>query len=243
MTKPSVEYACKVLPLGNAASIAIVVSISLSVMYIGIFTGIPVTVNIILFVGSMFLLLNFLTTYATFTISENKLLRTLNSTNFLTKNAKAKEYEWKDVKAYKNGIDKGRYRGEFQFLEIKFRNGDEWKITDMYGEGKKDFTLFQQYFIENVEAFNSEHKIQPPSSAVKKMGTSIPDEGLFIKRRKTFYETIWGKIVTVLLGIFILFIFLFARPYMNGFSVFKLYFVLIPGFAYMAYRSFVKTEE
>ena len=118
MTKPSVEYACKVLPLGNAASIAIVVSISLSVMYIGIFTGIPVTVNIILFVGSMFLLLNFLTTYATFTISENKLLRTLNSTNFLTKNAKAKEYEWKDVKAYKNGIDKGRYRGEFQFLEI-----------------------------------------------------------------------------------------------------------------------------
>ena len=128
-------------------------------------------------------------------------------------------------------------------MEIKFRNGDEWKVTDMYGEGKKDFTLFQQYFIENVEAFNSEHKIQPPSSAVKKMGTSIPDEGLFIKRRKTFYETIWGKIVTVLLGIFILFIFLFARQYMNGFSVFKLYFVLIPGFAYMAYRSFVKTEE
>ena len=243
MTKPSVEYACKVLPLGNAASIAIVVSISLSVMYIGIFTGIPVTVNIILFVGSMFLLLNFLTTYATFTISENKLLRTLNSTNFLTKNAKAKEYEWKDVKAYKNGIDKGRYRGEFQFLEIKFRNGDEWKITDMYGEGKKDFTLFQQYFIENVEAFNNEHKIQPPSLEVRTTVASIPDEGLFIIRRKTFYETIWGKVITVLLGVFILFIFLFARPYMNGFSVFKLYFVLIPGFAYMAYRTFVKTEE
>jgi hypothetical protein len=237
MTKPSVEYACKILPLGNAASIAIVVTLSLSVMYIGIFTGIPVTVNIILFVGSMFLLLRFLTTYATFTISENKLLRTLNTTNFLTKNATYKEYYWRDVKAYKNGTDKGRYRGEFQFLEIKFRNGDEWKITDMYGEGKSDFNMFQQYFIENVEVFNSEHKIQPSVPSIK---TNVPDEGLFIKRRKTFYETIWGKIVTVLLGIFILFIFLFARPYMNGFSVFKLYFVLIPGFAYMAYRTFVK---
>lgn len=243
MTKPSVEYACKILPLGNVASIAIVVGISLTIMYIGIFIGIPVTLNVILFVGSMFLMLNFLTTYATFTITENKLLRTLNSTNFLTKNVKSKEYEWRDVSAYKNGTDKGRYRGEFQFLEIKFRNGEKWKITDMYGEGKSDFKLFLQCFSENVEAFNNEHKKLPPAASMNTDVLSMPEQDLFIKRNKTFYESILGKIITVLLGIFILLIFLFARPYMNGFSIFKLYFVLIPGFAYMAYRAFIKTEE
>jgi len=243
MTNPSAEYACKILPLGSVASVAIAVSISLSVMYIGIFAGIPVTVNVILFVGSLILLLRFLTTFATFTISENKLLRTLNTTTFLTKKRKEEHYEWKDVKAYKYGTDKGRYRGEFQFLEIQFRNGDVWKITDMYGEGKKEFTLFLNYYLDCVRQFNSEHKAQPSAATIQSDTSPVKEAELFIKRKKTFYESIWGKVFTVLLGVFILLIILFAGPYMSGFSVFKLYVVLIPGFLYMAYRTFGHTYK
>ena len=60
MSEKQIEYTCKILPLGNFVSLAIVLSISMSLMFIGTFTGLPVWLNVILLVGSMCFLLDYL---------------------------------------------------------------------------------------------------------------------------------------------------------------------------------------
>ena len=241
LSDASKTYNCKILPYGTLATIAIILSISFPLMYAGIFLGIPVLINVLLFVGSIYLLLNKFSAQATFVISNKNLQRTLHTTSFLFKNVLHEEFAWNQVKSFKSGTDKGKYRGEFQFLEIKFSNSSVWYISDMYGERKPDYDEFLSAFSEQVKQFNHDNKTpQQPSAAST---ASLPAENKRIEREKTFYETIWAKLFTIVLGVFIVIVFLFAGPYMSASSVFKMNFVLLPGFAYMFYRSFIKKEK
>lgn len=232
MPEKSAEYTCKILPYGNIASVIIAMYVSMTILFLGIYAGVPAFINVILLLAIMFFIFSILSANATFYISESTLTKTLNTSSFIFLNIKNKQYSWNDVKAFKNGTDKGKYRGEFQYLEIKFKKGDEWRITDMYGEKKESYTILLNLFLEQVNQINDnravaglelQHTINPP----------------LIKRNKTIYETIWGRIFTILLGIFIGVLLIYGKPYMSGSSMYKMTFVLIPGFAYMVYRTFI----
>ncbi len=145
-------------------------------------------------------------------------------------------YNWSDVKGYKNGTDKGRYRGEYEYLEIKFKNGNDWVLNDMYGTRKDEFCSFLTCFLAQVEKYNYSLQTAAPAGADSKRTTDYTP----ILRRKTIFETIWGKLFTVSLGIFILLVIRFGLPYMGATSFFKLGVVIIPGFLYMAYRVFIR---
>lgn len=240
MVDLQVKYNCKVLPFGLLGTVSIAVSIAMSITFISTFLGANAIFTTVVMVGLMYLVILFLSTEATFTIRENGLERMLLSSNFIFKHQLEKRYAWENIKAYKNGTDKGRYRGEYRYLEIKFRNGDEWKITDMYGERKDTYTNFLDFFLKQVELFNQTNKV----TVLSKMETahspvSSPQKQLTIERKKTFYESIWGKIFTVSLGFFILALLIYAKSYMSATSLFKMYCVLIPGFMYMFYRTFI----
>lgn len=240
MVDLQVKYNCKVLPFGTIASVAIALNISMGVMFVTIYMGLPAIVSTVLLVGLLFLIIMFLSSEATFTIRENSLERLLLSSGFLFKNKPEKRYSWNDVKGYKNGTDRGKYRGEFQYLEIKFRNGDEWKITDMYGERKEGFENFVRYFLAQVNKHNEQtHRTEPPLSTAN---VNTPKQ-MEIKREKTFYESIFGKVFTIALGVFIALLLVYGKSYMNGSATFKLNFVLIPGFAYLFYRTFISKKK
>lgn len=240
MVDLQVKYNCKILPLGTFATVAIALNIAMSVMFVSIFIGLHAIISTVLMVGLLMLILMFLSSEATFTIKENSLERLVLSTNFLFKNKPAKTYTWNDVRTYKNGTDKGRYRGEFQYLEIKFRNGDEWKIADMYGERKEGFDNFLRHFLVQVNKHNEQtHRTETAPTAAK-VNEEKPME---IKREKTFYESVFGKIFTIALGIFIVLLIIYGKGFMNGSATFKLNFVLIPGFAYMFYRTFISSKK
>ncbi len=251
MTTTSATYTSKILPLGMLATISIALGIGMSLLFIGIFLGLPAYASTILLVGIMFLVISYMSVYATFSISPTMLSRQLNKKKPLSGNV-WKEYQWSDVKAYKNGMDKGRYRGEFHYLEIKFKNGDEWTLTDMYGERYDTYKVFLDHFLTFVQTYNEQHKAPDQPAKTIMLSTPLAEKPLELKvvsqqqlpieRQKTFYETIWAKIFTISLGIFIVWIVIIGRPYMNITSIFKVIVVLIPGFIYMAYRSFIRKD-
>lgn len=234
-----IEFKCKILPYGVYTSLIFGLNIAMVILFIGIYIGLPTIVNTVLLVGAMFLIFMFISNDATFTLSQSGLTKTLEEKNFLFKNKPQVAFLWNDIKSYKQGTDNGKYRGEIKYLEIKFNNGDVWKITDMYGERQEGFDAYVSFFLASVDKINlgisSNYSTQNRS---QKSNQNI-SSGLFIERKKTFYETIYAKIFTLLLGILIAFILTFKSS-LNITSWIKLSVVLIPGFAYMAHRTFIK---
>lgn len=240
MQSLEIKYTCKILPFGIVASIAITVGIGMAILFTLISFNLPVIVTTVLMVVVMYACLYVISSEASFYLTNKELSRNLLSNNFLFKNQKEKTYTWQDVKAFKEGVDKGRYRGEYQFIDIKFKNGDQWKITDMYGERKEDYDLFVAYFRKQVNLFNEQiHNVV----ASEKTPTKKPTSSTFIKKEKTFYETLFGKIITLLIGVMILLLLTKGKPYLTSSAKMKLFIVLIPGFFYMFYRTFLQNKN
>lgn len=237
MSGNEVEFKCKILPYGIIASLIFGLNIAMAILFAGIYMGLPTIVNTILLVGIMFLIFSFISNDATFKLSQLSLTKILEEKNFLFKNKPQVSFLWSDVKSYKQGTDRGKYRGEVEYLEIKFSNGDVWKVTDMYGERKEGFKEYEAYFLKSVNKINASisSDIIPETTQTNLDTNTLND--VLIKREKTFYETIFAKIFTILLGVFIAVIFTFS---LSPTSLFKLIVVLIPGFIYMFYRTFIK---
>lgn len=232
-------YSCKVLPWGIGATIAITMYIGLSVMFIGIWLNAPVWLLVVLLLGTMYFILSKLSSFATFTLTTDSLSRTLTTTNFLFRDKAEKTYQWKDIKNYKEGMDKGRFRGEYQYLEIRFKDGNEWTLSDNYGIQTADYSEFLQAFVNKVNEYNQ--LALSSSTAPAEQSINNP-EAKPIVRKKTIYESVWGKIFTIALGLFILYIVKYWSDYLSATSLFRVAIILIPGFLYMAYRVFIKEK-
>jgi hypothetical protein len=243
VTNPSatfpVTYTCRVLPWGLGASLSITVYISLSLMFLGFSLNIPVWLSVFLLVGTMYLIFSKISCPATFTLTAATLNRQLHTDSFLFKRKALLNYTWKDIKSYKEGTDKGRFRGEYQFLEIKFRDGNQWALTDNYGIQRADFSVLLQAFLNKVNEYNTNTAAIPVQTVA---GTESKEPKKLIQRKKTIYESIWGKLFTVALGLFIVYIIRYWSDYMGATSMYKMVVILIPGFLYMAYRVFVKEK-
>jgi hypothetical protein len=85
--------------------------------------------------------------------------------------------------------------------------------------------------------YNALAESAPAVSSAQHKKTEGPVQ---IQQRKTFYETIWAKAFTILLGFFIVGILflMVTTSYVSATSMFKLFVILIPGFIYMWYRVF-----
>lgn len=239
MSGKEIEFKCKILPYGVYTSLIFGLNIAMVILFIGIYIGLPTIVNTVLLVGTMFLIFMFISNDATFTLSQSGLTKTLEEKNFLFKNKPQVAFLWNDIKSYKQGVDNGKYRGEIKYLEIKFNNGDVWKITDMYGERQEGFDAYVSFFLTSVDKINLGISSNYNAQNISQESNQNLSSGLFIERKKTFYETIYAKIFTLLLGILIAVILSF-KSYLDITSWIKLSVVLIPGFAYMVHRSFIK---
>jgi hypothetical protein len=167
------------------------------------------------------------------------------------------KYSWNEVKSYKSGKDKGRYRGEFQFLEIFFKDGVKWSLTDVFGEKRTEFDAFLDYFTSKVNQVN-EAKIsssdvyetnvdsEVAQDAKINLATKPPSIKPAIVRRKTFYDTVWAKIFTAVMIVFvggIILFYIFNPGYFRFSSGVNLLIVLIPGVIYLANRVFLAKKK
>lgn len=235
-----IKYTCKVLPLGIAVSVAIALGVGMSIVFFTTYISIHPIIATILMVLSMFLCIYFLSSDATFYLSELELNRILLANNFIFKNNKAQAFTWNDIKSYKTGKDLGRYRGEYQFLNINFKNGVQWKITDSYGEQLEAYNNFLNYFKTQVQLHNENTSSRAIAETPKQKVNTILTE---IKKEKTFYDSIFGKLFTIGIGIFIVALITVGRSYLTSAAKLKLFVVLIPGFLYILYRTFLEKKE
>ncbi len=237
-----IEYSCKTLPFGTLASVMIAMNIGLAIVFATAYTTLNPIISTILMVSAMAIVLYILSSETVFYIDDSGLSRKVLSKNFALQFQKDKYYQWSDVKSYKNGVDKGRYRGEFQYVEINFKNGDSWKLTDMYGERIVAYNQFLSTFLSIVNVQNESRKMQKTtvtSSAIPTI-TDVPE---LIQRKKTFYETIYAKLFTIAVGVFLFVILTKGVAYLNTSSFFKIGLVIVPGFLYLFYRSFLKNTK
>lgn len=250
MAEKQIQYTCKILPFGNLLTIILATNVGLGMTFICIFLGLPVFITIALMLGSMYALLYLMSTFATFEIKELQLSRLLENKSFLFNNSRYKDYTWQEVKSYKSGKDKGRYRGEFQFLEIFFLDGKSWKFTDMYGERKTTFDIFKTTFIEKINSINASARktdlLYTPSQNLQNSTNSAAEIKDRITRKKTFYETGIAKIITIFFVVFsagIIYFYLTHPAYIRINNLFKIAVVILPGTGYMIFRTFYKADS
>lgn len=238
-----IEYSCKTLPFGTLASVMIAMNVGLIFVFATAYTTLNPIISTILMVSAMALVLYILSSETVFYIDGSGLSRKVLSKNFALQFQKDKYYQWSDVQSFKNGTDKGKYRGEFQFLEINFKNGDSWKLTDMYGERIVAYNQFLTTFLSIVNVQNESRKMQPTTKVTASAIPTTLEATELIQRKKTFYETIYAKLFTIAIGVFLFIILTKGIAYLNNSSIFKIGLVIVPGFLYLAYRSFIKNTK
>lgn len=199
----------------------------------------PVTIG---FMGSMALVAALLGGETIYTISEKGISR--NVKPLLLKKigiTREQSYVWSDIDWYKSGTDMNREMREFRYLTIKFKSsGTKWKISD---KNKNDtaFETFHNAFIKIVEAYDQ---------SVETVGARMAAEGKVfektgIKKKKTFYETVWAKgftsLITILLLSLIAFYYLNSE-FMSPSNLIRLLVVVVPGWVYLIIRVFIRKK-
>ena len=233
-----VEHTCKITPLGLMPTISIAISVSMPVMYFLISINANGIITTLLYVGLLAAIIYILIAEATFRISAQGIERSIHTKRFNLNSIKETFYAWSDLKSYKNGTERGKYRGEYQYLELNFKDGASWKITDEYGDKSSSYQLFLNVFLAQVNAHNEQAQNRYNLSVPSFSNPITP-----IERKKTFYEGILGKFFTLIIGFFIVGIFIYGSSYIKGTVFFKLYFVLILVFLYLFYRTFISHKK
>ena len=245
MEQNEITYNCKASVYPPLTMVGIMTAIAMPVLFITVFIH-PIVAAISM-VAVMYVAILMMTGAAIFSLNSTGIQRTISTTLKLwkSKEPKTESQRWDHLKWYKEGTDRGKFSGEYRFLTLHFKNGTEWMITDNNGERFEEFKTFLLSF-ELLVAEHNRH-ISPAVAANSNIGTvnsqGIRDEKI-IEQRKTIYETIWGKIFTIILELVIVF-FIYLKittPYVNNIATFRLTVILIPGFIYMWYRVFMQKK-
>jgi hypothetical protein len=145
---------------------------------------------------------------------------------------------WSDIAHYEIGSDLNRALVEKRFLTIQPRKGNtRIRITENENE-REGFTVFSEALESRIRQWNAMH-----GDAGEDKHQHSPDFQP-IRKKPGFYTSFFGKALTLL------FLFLtslvgaimVSQGLGSGGSWFKLLFILIPGTAYMVYRSFIRKD-
>lgn len=210
-------------------------------MFLFIMLGANSIVTMVIFLCSIYLSIALIAGDTEYTISKSGVKRKVSTMlQKFTGITKEENFTWKDIEWYTIGSDLNRSMKEYNYLSIKFKGiGNQWNINDSQSNGN-NFLEFREAFVKLVEAYNIAE--QPIAARAAK-----PEEPVLkspsIKRKKSFYETFFAKVFTIATGLFIaaLFTFYFLHPeYLKGTHVIRISIVILPGFSYLYYRTFVK---
>lgn len=237
-----ISYSTKSFITGSfTLGLIVVTSISLGIMFLLVMMGLPSLLVIGLFIGSLVLSIGLIAGDTKYTINKDGIHRKVHTmlSNF-TGLSREQFFSWNDIEWYKTGNDLNRTMKEYNYLTIKFKGiGNQWKISDSAGE-ENSFKLFSNAFVKLAEAYNESGQT---ISARTSKSNEPKLENRLIKRRKSFYETFFARIFTMGITLFLacLFGFFILHPeYLHGGTVWKIMVIIIPGFSYLLYRTFLK---
>lgn len=145
---------------------------------------------------------------------------------------------WDEIGHYEIGSDMNRALTEKRFLIVQSRKGGK-RIRITENENDRDgFTRFSEALEARIANWNAQHGASGETLAAT--GQAFRP----IRKKRGFYTSFWGKA----LSLFFLFAtatigtLMIAEGLGSGGSWFRLLFILVPGTAYMVYRSFIRTD-
>lgn len=206
-------------------------------VFVLILLGLPDTSVWLISMAVLFLFAASRTADAVYVLSEEGIQQELTPI-IGKKNIRKKFFSWKQIKWYTDGTELSRSGKEYQYLKIGFLNSKAvWTLSTLHGD-PLSYQNFLSAFLAKMPAQLNEHGQQIGKSAIPSGST------LHVQRRKSFYESIWGKIIALLfLGLTLALVSLmWTTGIVKGSYLFKLAFVIVPGTAYLIYRSFFKRK-
>jgi hypothetical protein len=145
---------------------------------------------------------------------------------------------WDEIGHYEIGSDMNRALAEKRFLIIQSRKGNKRiRITENEND-REAFTNFSEALESRIGNWNAIHGASADGQA--EQGSIFRP----IRKKPGFYTGFFGKA----LSLFFLFLTAAVGTLMiteglgSGGSWFRLLFILVPGTAYMFYRSFIKKD-
>ncbi len=239
-----ITYSTKSFITGNfTLGIIMVTGMSLGFMFLLVVIGLPNYLTIALFIGSLVVFIAFIAGDTQYIIDKKGIHRKVNTMLVkLTGLSREDFFAWKEIEWYETGSDLNRSMTEYNYLTIKFKGvGNQWKISDSAGKGD-GFRTFANAFIKLAGAYNESE--QPISARLSKI-----DEPRLrrtaIKRKNSFYGTLWSKVLTGILSLFLFCIFAFYAfnpNYLKATHLWRILLILLPGLSYMVYRTFIKKD-
>lgn len=177
----------------------------------------------------------------------------------LYKEPQVEHYQWNDIVAYKDDENWRRSKGNRRYLNIKTSNGTTINIDEGDNANDPDFAQLRSEFlalVEQEDEHRSKNNLQVKEAKVRDMydyqKAHIITPRTKIVKESSFYKTIWGKVLALMfVGLSIGLSVLVITVWLDGTSSFdaassrfiKLIFMIIPGTAYMFYKSFLQKEE
>ncbi|MCU0404478.1 MAG: hypothetical protein MUE99_08010 [Chitinophagaceae bacterium] len=229
-------------------------------MSMGIMAGVPVFISMALLFGGILGVYGFGIGKVHYVITPSGIEQHIQRfiPYYLWHRKETRIFPWNAIRSYKNDTDQKRTGEEYEYLKLYLNKspGEVW-ITNQHDD--TGFQKFKGVFLSIVAGQTTEtlhhregiHTESPQKSTKfqtsEKQQTeeekiqlpSVP----YIKKRKSFYETFFAKLITIffiMLTIFLVWI--LAYKGMHFTNWFRVLFILLPGTVYMTYRVFIQPK-
>lgn len=248
------------LPVAIILSTVIGLGVMFSLLYVG--SG-DISFGFIIgpFLLSIFAVLTLFVQQAKFYVGPEGLIRELKpyfSWWSLYKEPQVEHYQWSDIVAYKDDENWRRNKGNRRYLNIKTTNGETINIDEGDNANDPDFAQLRSEFLDLVVKEDNKRNTNTPTVSKGKVRDMYDYSKAHvitprpkIVQEGSFYKSIWGKILALtFIGLSIGLTVLVVSFWVDGSSTFdntmsrfaKLAFIIIPGSAYLFYKSFLQQE-
>ena len=229
-----------VIVLGTAAGMGL--------MMVGIMLGAPIILSMILLLSGIGLVYGYMIGKVQYSLFSGGIEQRIRKfiPYYLSKKEETRFIAWQNIKSFKIDTDFSRQLQEYEFIKLYLRTspGEIW-ITNQID--KPGFERFKETFVLKMEEFTPQSDVENETSVsysstkqVKPVSSSRP----VIKQKKSFYATVFAKILTLFFVIVSLGLVWYGL--INGMRLtnwFRLAIILIPGTIYMVYRVFVRSNK
>lgn len=139
---------------------------------------------------------------------------------------------WNDIRSYRIDTDTSRSMQEYNYLKLYLRKRPgRIVLTD-----RKDKGGFQAFITAFEKLVRGEE--------VSVVGKQVSASGKMIKKRKSFYSTVWAKLIMlVFVSLSIALIYFGVKNGMNERNWFRLLAIVVPGTVYICYRVLFTTSK
>ncbi len=233
---------------GIALELILSVQLGFGVMLVGILLGLPVFLNVVLLVGAITGVLHVCSAEISYIVESSGLTRSIQPKVLKSSRLFRREHVvWERIVWYTVDYDRSRSWQAYPYLHVKGKNpAFQWRIA---GKNMQD-TAFRQFvdaFIQNIPSISpGYHEADSASARPQPTGASKacnPSSEPLIRQREGFYRTRKAKALAIL---FVVADFLLIGGVLTGSialsatSTYRLIAVLLPGTAYMLYRTLRK---